>query len=231
MNILAIETSTKYLSVAIAKDASILASFQDRGQIQHFALLIPTIETLLKKTGLKFKDIDVIAISIGPGSFTGLRIGVATCKGLNMALGIPIVAVPTLDAIANNFIDAREPVLCPLIDAKKKKVYACLYKKIYTGAQSQKKADLKRLTRYMLLDIDALIDKIDKPTLVFGDAIKLYSDRLKKSALIHISNDDWYPSAEVIAMQGLMMAKRRGFANPDKLAPMYLHSQYCQVSR
>jgi len=231
MKILAIDTSTKYLSAAIAENEDILASFRDDGNLRHSVSLIPTIDGLLKECSRKLKDIDVIALSIGPGSFTGLRIGVAACKAINLALGIPIAAVPTLDVIAYNFTDKKERVLCPLIDAKKSKVYASLYN-VVSRPQSAASADCGRLNRirgYMLADIGEVLDGIDRPTLVFGDGVGLYGDSLKKNPLVSISMENWHPRAEVLAGLGFQAAKKRQFANPDKLVPMYLHSQYCQV--
>ena len=222
MKILGIDTSTKFLSAAIIDERRVLAGYQDKGDLKHYATLVPTIDCLLKKCRLKLKNIDAIALSIGPGSFTGLRIGVATCKGINMALGIPIVALPTLRVIAENFSDEKNYMLCPLLDAKKKKVYACLF----DGNRG-----LRRLTDYMLLDIDSLLKKIKKPTLVFGDAVKLYKDSLEKNPYVNVSTKNWYPQAKVVAMLGLTKAKQRKFTNPDKLAPMYLHSKYCQVKK
>ena len=221
MKILSIDTSTKYLGVAVAVGSDVVASLHDKGALQHSSRLIPSIDKVLKNADLELKDIDAIALGIGPGSFTGLRIGVATCKGINMALGIPIVAVPTLDVIAYNFINTKEKILCPTIDAKKEKLYACLYE--------VRNTTLKRLTDYMLTDIDGLLDKIDKPTLLFGDGIELYGERAKKNPFVHISEKEWLPKAEIVVKLALAKAKRKEFANPDKLVPMYLHSQYCQI--
>ncbi|MEE9499791.1 MAG: tRNA (adenosine(37)-N6)-threonylcarbamoyltransferase complex dimerization subunit type 1 TsaB [Candidatus Omnitrophota bacterium] len=248
MKILAIDTSTKYLSLAIVDNDKILAGFHEKEDMKHSSLLIPTIDKLLKKCDLKLsrhcyrvagsrqtkisagKNIDAIALSIGPGSFTGLRIGVATCKGINLALGIPIIAVPTLDVIAYNFIDEKEQILCPLIDAKKQKVYACFYRrKPLPNRHGSKEVILDRIADYMLLDIEGLLEKIDKPTLIFGNAIKLYGARCENNPLVRISTKDWHPKAEIVAKLGLAKGSRRQFTNPDKLAPMYLHSKYCQV--
>ena len=223
MKLLAIDTSTKFLSVAIANDGDILASVRDTGEMQHSSQLVPSIDRTLKKCNLKLKDVDAIALSIGPGSFTGLRIGVATCKGINLALGIPIVSVPTLDAIAYNFIKGNEKILCPLIDAKKQKLYTCFY------AKSFRTLGLKRITDYILTDIEGFLKMVDKPTMVFGDGVKLYLDYLKKNSYIDIVDGDWFPKAEVVAKLGLEKARKRKFENPDKLVPLYLHSKYCQV--
>ena len=206
----------------------ILAAFRDEGKLQHATLLIPAIDKTLKKCNLKLKNIDAMALSIGPGSFTGLRIGVATVKGINLALGIPIVAVPTLDAIAYNFINEKKGLLCPMIDAKKSKVYACLFNRPHLTAPV-KQGRLGRITDYMLADIESILEKIKKPVLVFGDGAELYKEQCERNAFVTISKKDWLPKAEVIAKLGFQKAKRRKFANPDKLVPMYLHSQYCQV--
>ena len=220
MKILAIDTSTKYLSVAVNEDCETLAGVEIRDELKHLDLLIPTIDKTLKKCYLNLKDVDAIALSIGPGSFTGLRIGVATCKGINMALGIPIVAVPTLDVIAYNFLK-EDDVLAPFIDAKKEKVYTSLYEK--------SQGNLHRVSDYMLLGIEEFMKKIKRPTTVFGDAVKLYEVNLKENQFISISTKDWHPKAEVVGKLGFERAIKKDFANPDKLVPMYLHSKYCQI--
>ena len=231
MKILGIDTSTKFLSVAIIDNKNLVGEFNEGDGLKHSSLLVPTIEKLLKKSATPLKKIDAIALSIGPGSFTGLRIGVATCKGINLALGIPIVAIPTLDAIAHNFIDEEENMLCPLIDAKKQKVYTCLYKTPDVHPRGVHRAGLKRVSEYMLLDMDGFLAIIKKPTLVFGDGIKLYGEHCRKNPFVKISTENWHPKAAVVAKLGLEKALKKQFVNPDKLVPMYLHSKYCQVKR
>lgn len=221
MKILAIDTSTKYLSLAVADCDKILAGFNEREAMKHSSMLMLAIDGVLKKSNLKLKNIDAIALSIGPGSFTGLRIGVAACKGINLALGIPIIDVPTLDVIAYNFINEKENILCPLIDAKKEKVYSCFYEK---GSDK-----LNRLSDYILTDISTLLGKINKPTVVFGDGVKLYGDYCRKNRFVRISEKDWFPKAGVVARLGFLKARKKEFADSDKLVPMYLHSKYCQI--
>lgn len=221
MKLLAIDTSTKFLNIAVIKDEAALASFKDTGDLRHSDLIIPAIDGALKKCGFGLRDIDAIALSIGPGSFTGLRIGVATAKAINLALGIPIVSVPTLDAIAHNFMDEKEKILCPLLDAKKNKVYACLY--------AVKESKLDRLTDYILQEASSFINGVNRPTLVFGDGAALYGDYCEKNKFIEVSQKEWFPKAETVAKIGLAKAERSKFDNADRLVPMYLHSQYCQI--
>ncbi|GAG26584.1 unnamed protein product, partial [marine sediment metagenome] len=114
------------------------------------------------------------------------------------------------------------------IDAKKGKVYACLFNRPHLTAPV-KQGRLGRITDYMLADIESIFEKIKKPVLVFGDGAELYKEQCERNALVTISKKDWLPKAEVVAKLGLQEAKKRKFASPDKLVPMYLHSRYCQV--
>jgi len=221
MKILAIDTSTKMLSIAILEGDKIISNFHEENSMRHSSMLMPTIDKLLKNNKLKLKNINVIALSVGPGSFTGLRIGVSTVKGINLGLGIPIVAVPTLDVIAHNFTDETESALCPIIDAKKNKVYSSIYH-VHLGG-------LTRASRDMLMGVDELIEKIKSQTLIFGDGALLYWDVLKRNKFIKLSRKDWLPKAETVAKIGLKEARKKHFVNPDKLVPTYLHSKYCQV--
>ena len=279
MKILGIDTSTKFLNVALLDGDTIKASFCDKGELRHSSLIIPAIDMVLKKSKLSLKNLDAISLSIGPGSFTGLRIGVTTCKAINLALGIPIVSVATLDAIAYNFTDEKDRLLCPVIDAKKQMVYASFYKlsrevnichceegearrsnlktmrlsrRYFCMARSRhvkhaaglrscsarprndsfpNPCGLKRLTDYMLTDIGTIVKIVKEPVLFFGDGASLYKKECAGNEHIKISVKSWAPRPEIIARLGKEKAKKRIFENPDKLVPMYLHSQYCQISK
>ncbi|MCQ9207036.1 MAG: tRNA (adenosine(37)-N6)-threonylcarbamoyltransferase complex dimerization subunit type 1 TsaB [Omnitrophica bacterium] len=224
MKILGIDTSTRFLSVAVKDGAKEALSVHGVDEFNHSLLLMPSIDKALHKCCLRLKDIDAIALSIGPGSFTGLRIGVAAVKGINLALGLPIVPVPTLDVIAYNFVDEKAEVLCPIIDAKKGKVYTCFYRlERWPGGRLRKGSD------YMLTNIGDVIRMIGRETLVFGDGAGLYERELARNALVKISRKEWIPRARVVAELGLRKAKKKQFVNPDRLVPMYLYSKYCQV--
>ncbi len=212
MRLLAIDTSTNYLSLAVIDSAGkALAKFHRKAEMSHSSLLIPMIDRMLKKAGLRLKDIDGFVISIGPGSFTGLRIGVVTVKGLAYALKKPIVTVPTLDAIAHNVTDFRG-LICPVLDAKKNKLYACLYR--------SDGRNLKRITRYLLLSAADLIKIINKrKTLFVGDA----------TWIENISAVNWHPKAETVARLGLESFRRKKFVREEDLEPMYLYSRECDI--
>jgi len=209
MNILAIDTSSDYLSIAILKEGKILAKYHRKSAMRHSIKLIPTIDKLLKKVRMKLKDIDCFAVSIGPGSFTGLRIGVTAVKGLAHSLKKPVVAVPTLDVIAWNS-KGFKGIICPVLDARKNKVYACLYR-------SEGKA-LKRISKYLLLPMEELMKKINK-----FDKILFLGDIIGKMK-------NWHPRAEVLARLGAENFRKKQFVSPEKLEPLYLYSKECDVT-
>lgn len=126
MNILAMDTSTIVSSVAIASEEKLLAELTIETKMTHSETLVPHIAQALDMAGLERSDLDAVAVTIGPGSFTGLRIGLATAKGISYSLGLPIVGVPTLEALAY-----KCPVpgvhIIPLIDAQKGNAYAAHY--------------------------------------------------------------------------------------------------------
>jgi len=210
MKILAIDTSTDYLSLAVLDNGKVLAKFHQKTSMRHSILLVPTIDKMLKRARLKVKDIDCFAISIGPGSFTGLRIGVTVIKGLAYALKKPVVAVPTLDVIAWNAQNFKG-MICPVLDARKNKVYACIYR-------SDENA-VKKISKYLLLPLEELLKKIRKydKVIFLGDT---KDNNFKK---------DWHPKAEVVARLALEDFKKKRFVKPEELEPLYLYSKECDI--
>jgi tRNA threonylcarbamoyladenosine biosynthesis protein TsaB len=134
--ILNIDTATDIASVSIAKQGAILAEMSNGVQKNHGSFLQPAIHDLLKKTGILFKEIDGIAISAGPGSYTGLRVGMASAKGLSFALNKPLLAIGTLEILAYATIlqvrassQEHEILICPMIDARRMEVFTAVYDK------------------------------------------------------------------------------------------------------
>ena len=239
MNILAIDTSTDYLSLAVLKDGSIPAKFHKKAGMRHSVLLVPMIDKLLKKAKLRIKDIDCFAVSIGPGSFTGLRIGVTVTKGLAYALKKPIAAVPTLDIIAGNAKNFTG-VICPVLDARKKKVYACLYK-------SDGKI-VSRISEYLLLPPDDLLKKTGKydKVLFLGDMLEgrpasAFNNKTTQCFGGHIRRNrsgpytctgegGWHPKAEIAARMAAEYFKKKKFVSAEDLEPMYIYSKECDIT-
>ena len=126
MKILALDSSGIVASVAVVEDDTLLAEYTVNYKKTHSQTLLPMLDEIVKMTELELESIDAIAVAAGPGSFTGLRIGSATAKGLGLALKKPLVAVPTVDALAYNLYDAQG-LICPIMDARRRQVYTGLY--------------------------------------------------------------------------------------------------------
>jgi tRNA threonylcarbamoyladenosine biosynthesis protein TsaB len=222
MKLLAIETSTRDLGVAIADERSILAWRKGSSELRHSQDLLPNIDHLLRETGLRLVDMDCFAISIGPGSFTGLRVGVSAAKGLNLVTGIPVVAVPTLDAIAYNATDPDIPV-CIIVDARKGNLYAALYKHGNGG--------MIRVWGHALMPADEVIAKIDGETLFAGDGLAVYGKRMEESVkgARLAPREQWFPDVRTVARLGIERSKKGLTEDPDTLTPLYLYSKECNV--
>src|SRR5512136_1856278 len=127
MLILGIETATRTGGVAVVSENGVIAEYTLNIEITHSERLMETVDRVLTGAKITLADLDGFSVSVGPGSFTGLRIGVATIKGMAFVTGKPVAAVPTLKALAWNVPHAGHPV-CPLLDAGKKEVYSALYR-------------------------------------------------------------------------------------------------------
>ncbi|MBC7342439.1 MAG: tRNA (adenosine(37)-N6)-threonylcarbamoyltransferase complex dimerization subunit type 1 TsaB [Clostridia bacterium] len=152
MLVLGLDTATKALSVAIAEAGQVVVELYLNTDGRHAVRLLPLIDQALKWAGVSMAEIGAVAVSAGPGSFTGLRIGMATAKGLCQALGKPIVGVPTLDVLAANAAGFDGLVL-PLLYARQKQVYTALYQ---TGLGPGSSAGQRRLTDYRSFKVEAL---------------------------------------------------------------------------
>lgn len=225
MKILAIDTSSRKLSAAIVEEGKVIGYSSLNPKGGHSSHLILLLDKLLKKTKLSLNRINLLAVSIGPGSFTGLRIGVTAIKGLALASRKKVVAVSSLDALAYNALKQKEEFICPIIDAKKNKVYAALYRKNGCG--------LKKCSKDLLVSVADLVKIINKPTLFLGDAIKVYKEEflsgLNQKAFF-ADESLWFPQAKIVARLGAELARRKKFINPLDLVPVYLHKRDCQIA-
>lgn len=217
MKLLAIDTSTEYLGLAVARDGKVIARMHRKVPMMHSTLLAPAIKTLLGKARMRVKDLDGFCISVGPGSFTGLRIGVTTVKGLAYATGKPIAAVPTLDVIAENA--ARHVgAICPVLNARKGKVYAAIYR-------SDGKT-VRRLSGYLLLPLPELIEKLkDLDDIAYlGDMAEAAASSVPGKLI-----SGWHPRAAIVARRGMELFRKKRFAKAEKLEPLYLYSRECDI--
>lgn len=178
MKILGIQTSTSVWSVAVVEEEQILGEYTFNSYKSLSKILVPAIEELLKKINLKSKNLGGIAVTTGPGSFTGGRIGVSVAKGLSMGLGIPAVGVSTLETLAYKIPFVSYPI-CPVLPARGKEVYTAIYKNT-----SHQPKEMEKTTAVCLED---WIANIKETTVFVGEGAvkynKILKDKLGKKAL------------------------------------------------
>jgi len=168
MKILAIDTSTPVGSIAIVEGALLKAQHILNISATHNQRLLPGIDRILTDADWTLDDLDALAVSLGPGSFTGLRIGLSVVKGLAWATGKPLAGVPTLDALAANVPLAPYPIY-PVLDARKGEIYTALYRMGDERVPA-------RFTPYMAIKPEKLADLISEETVLVGDALLRYGD-------------------------------------------------------
>jgi tRNA threonylcarbamoyladenosine biosynthesis protein TsaB len=224
MYVLGIETSTKTGSVAIVSEQGVVAQYSLNIEVTHSERLMSTVDRVLKDTGLTVVQIDGFSVAIGPGSFTGLRIGLSTVKGLALVTGRPTAAVPTLLALAWNLPFAACPV-CPMLDARKSEVYAAIYS--FDGAA------YAQLMPETAISIRGLAEKISGEILFTGEAahiyrqeiVKQFGDRARFAPLSAA-----LPSAAIVAELGLDMLKHGKRTDADSLTPLYIRRPEAEVA-
>lgn len=172
MRILAIDSSSMVATVAITTDGILNAEYTVNHKKTHSQTLLPMIDEICKTLELDVETIDAIAISGGPGSYTGLRIGSATAKGFGLALNKPIVNVPTMDALAYNMFSSSY-IVCPIMDARRGQVYTGIYR--FNGTE------MEIIKEQCIIMIDELIyelDKIGRPVMFLGDGVDTQKDTI-----------------------------------------------------
>ena len=168
MRILALDSSGLVASVAVIEDEEMIAEYTINYKKTHSQTLLPMIDEMAKMIELDMATIDAIAVAAGPGSFTGLRIGSATAKGLGLALDKPLVAVPTLEAIAYNLAGTKA-LVCPLMDARRNQVYTGVY---YFDGSTIK--TLKPQCAQDIEEIIAYLNEENRPVIFLGDGVPVY---------------------------------------------------------
>jgi tRNA threonylcarbamoyladenosine biosynthesis protein TsaB len=224
MFILGIETSTKTGSVAVVSEDCVIAQYSLNIELTHSERLMATVDRVLEDTGLVIKDLGGFAVAIGPGSFTGLRIGISTVKGLAFATGKPVAAVPTLQALAWNLPFAEYPV-CPLLDARKKEVYAALY-------NNDGSVPVQMMPE-TVISLSQLGEEVTGTTVFTGEGSHLYRTEIEKifsKRALFAPRSAILPSAAAVAEIGLGMLRIGKQADLDVLTPKYIRRPEAEVA-
>ncbi|MBS5884796.1 MAG: tRNA (adenosine(37)-N6)-threonylcarbamoyltransferase complex dimerization subunit type 1 TsaB [Clostridium sp.] len=167
MIVLSIDSASKVATAALLDENNLIAEYTLNNKMEHSTLIMDMVDKLLKDSNLSIDDIDGFVVSKGPGSFTGLRIGMATIKGLSFGSNKPYISISSLDALAYSLI-SFDGIICPIMDALRDSVYTCLYK--------NNNGNLGKLTDYSALDLDELIEVLKEK----GEKVIFTGDGLTK---------------------------------------------------
>lgn len=190
MKILGIDSSGLVASVAVWEDGVISGEYTTNYKKTHSQTLLPMLDELKKMIELDLKTVDAIAIASGPGSFTGLRIGAATAKGLGFALEKPLVEVPTLEGLAYNLVGCPG-LICPIMDARRNQVYAGIYEFVPEKTpEGEGEYLLKTVRRQEAVDIRALLgelEKLGRDVIFLGDGVPVYQSIIRQECRVEFS--------------------------------------------
>ncbi len=230
MRILGIETATRIGSVGLVEDGEVVAercgpAVSGDARAGHGGVLASLVGRALADAGWSPQAVDVVAVSIGPGSFTGLRVGVGLAKGMVYAVGAALVPVATLDALAA--VAGGEPgeLVCPMLDARKGEVYASLYRVCGEG-------ELEPLTETLLVRPDTLLKRVDGRCRFVGDAVDTYGGAIERAlggALV-LPFSHYHPRGSVVAQLAIGRAAL-GAGALGALEPRYVRPAYVQVGK
>lgn len=173
MKILCVDASTNVASCAVISEEKLMTESIVNYKLTHSKTLMPKIQEVMNDAGLGYSDLDALAVTIGPGSFTGLRIGLATVKGIAHAAGLPVIPVSTLEALAYN-LSYASGIICPILDARRQQVYTGLFRVNGTGNVERLREDAALSAEELL----AILDKYDDPVYLLGDGCQAYGETL-----------------------------------------------------
>lgn len=225
MKILAIDSSGAVASVAVLDDTTLVGEISLNNSLTHSQSLLPMIDQVLEMTGTKGTELDCLAIAAGPGSFTGLRIGASTIKGLAMVWNKPIAAVPTVDALAYNYFGASQ-LVCPILDARRGQVYGGLYEFV--------EGRMQVLIPQVCTELTGLSEEINafsRPVIFLGDGVEANRKHLPELIRVpytlapaHLSKQ----RAGSVAMLALRYAQEGKLKDAAEFVPEYLRKSQAE---
>jgi len=219
MKLLALDSSGLVASVAIVTEDAMLAEYTINYKKTHSQTLLPMLDEIVKMLEIDLSELDAIAVAAGPGSFTGLRIGSATAKGLGLVLEKPLISIPTVDGLAYNMY-GTDKLICPLMDARRNQVYTGLYEFIgdnFTIIREQKAVTIEEIIEE--------INEIGREVIFLGDGVSVYQaiiqEKMKVSyhfAPIHMAMQ----RAGAVGALGIIYYKQNRLETAEQHQPVYL---------
>lgn len=228
MKILGLDSSGLVASVAIVEDDNLRGEFTMNYKKTHSQTLLPMLDEVVKMIELDLHTIDAIAVSGGPGSFTGLRIGSATAKGLGLALDKPLIHIPTVDALAYNLYGHKD-MICPLMDARRSQTYTGLYQ--FEGETMQ------IIRAQCVVGIDEIITQVNelgRPVVFLGDGVPVFADYIEANCKVAFSFAPAHVNkqrAAAVAALGELYYKEGKIETAEEHRPDYLRLSQAERER
>lgn len=223
--ILGIETSTEQVGCAIGGQEGVLAAFSASRSRRHAETLAPAIDFVCKQAQIDLKQVRAIAIGVGPGLFTGLRVGIATAKAMALALRVPMVGLSSLDLLAYPLRHSTRAIV-PVIDAKRGEVFTATYRHVPGGMQ--------RLTEFSVVTPAELASDLEATTddsLVIGDGALRYASLFSGNSRVELGTvGNAYPSATSLVELAQPRALREEFVHASEIEPLYLRKADAQIN-
>lgn len=223
--ILAVENSGLCGSIALVSGSNCIAEQSLLSKLTHSKRLLATLDRVMSECQVTWEAIDAIAISLGPGSFTGLRIGLSTVKGLSLATSIPLIGVATLDGLASQFSFAAMPV-CPILDARKNEVYTALY-------QTDESGSMQRQSDYLVISAAKLAEQISEPTIFAGDGITVHGEILREKLgelAVFAPEQLYFAKASSIGFLAQSQWHKKEFLDPATCIPLYVRASDAELN-
>ncbi len=228
MKILAVDSSGLVASVALVEDDNLLAEYTVNYKKTHSQTLLPMLNEIVNMTEMDLNSVDAIAVAKGPGSFTGLRIGSATVKGLGLALEKPIIGVPTVEGLAMNLY-GTDAVICPLMDARRNQVYTGIYK--------FRENELQIVKEQVPLGIEEIIEALNligHNVVFLGDGVSVYKEIIEKNMKVpylfapaHVNKQ----RAAAIGVRAMQYYKKQMYVSAKEFEPEYLRLSQAERER
>ena len=225
MLILGIESAGAQVGCAVGGHEGVLASAHAGRGRRHAEALAPQIDFVRRQAGIQLSEIGAVAVDIGPGLFTGLRVGIATAVAMAQGLGVPMIPVPSLDLMA---FPARwsNRLIVVALDARRGDLFTALFRKVPGGVQRVRDADVCTPQ-----DLSAEIDALDEPALFLGDGALRYADAFAGLKGVEMAEQGLaYPSARYLVQLAHARAMREEFVQPWELEPVYLRQPDAEIN-
>jgi len=223
--ILGIETATMQVGCAIGGHEGVLASVHSAKGKRHAEQLVPSIEFACEQARVELSEIGLVAVDVGPGLFTGLRVGVATAKALAFALRVPMIGVPSLDLLAFP-VRFSNRLIVTAVDARRGELYYACYRQVPGGVQ--------RLTDHQLGSPDDLASELlasGEEVLLVGDGAQRYQEAFEGMAKVElVDTGNSHPSAAALVELAHARALREDFGRPDEIEPLYLRRPDAEIN-